>query len=239
MTESMSSSHSSLKIDSKTQNHAVIILASGLSQRLGQPKQLLKKDSKPLIHYMLELALATNPKLVVVIIPKQNLAINSAMETIIDKLAPQNPTLQIVANPNPETGMAQSLSLGIEAITNSQHLAIDRVLIMGIDQVQLDLQHLKQLLAENNTVVASSYPHLAENFAIDKLRDNIIGLPIAIDFDLLKKWQSSLSGDKGLRHLLRGLSTRQMSTVSNSQLSYDIDTPEQFTYAKRQSWLDP
>ena len=43
----------------KPPNHAVIILASGLSHRLGQPKQLLEKQGKPLINYMTMLALVT------------------------------------------------------------------------------------------------------------------------------------------------------------------------------------
>ena len=33
----------------KNNNHAVIILASGLSQRLGQAKQLIFKNNEPLI----------------------------------------------------------------------------------------------------------------------------------------------------------------------------------------------
>ncbi|WP_201576690.1 NTP transferase domain-containing protein, partial [Psychrobacter immobilis] len=42
--------------DSQVQNHAAIVLASGLSQRLGQPKQLLVKNGEPLIVRMIRLA---------------------------------------------------------------------------------------------------------------------------------------------------------------------------------------
>ena len=218
----------------ENQNHAVIVLASGLSQRLGQSKQLLTKNSEPLIKYMVELALGSQAKKVIVVIPENNLAISS----IVDKLAQQKSIIQTVVNPNSESGMAQSLSLAIEALTNSQNLAIDRVLIMGVDQALLDFRHLQQLLIKDNTVVASSYPHLEDNFATNNTKENIVGLPIAIDYKLLKKWQTQLSGDKGLRHLIRALPVEHISTVINSQLSYDIDTPQQLAYAQQQGWLD-
>lgn len=219
-------------------NHAVILLASGLSQRLGRSKQLLVKNSEPLISYMLKLALATQAKTIIIVIPQQNVAINSNIETTIDSLEAQNSTIQIVSNPNPESGMAQSLSLGIDALITSQNTNVDRVLIMGIDQILLNTEHLSQLLAEESLVVASHYPHLEDNFAIDNSKPSIIGLPIAIDYNLLKSWQAQLTGDKGLRHLIRALAAEQISTVINSQLSYDIDTPEQLAYAQQQGWLD-
>ena len=230
----------------ENQSHAIIILASGLSQRLGQAKQLLKKDGEPLIEYMTKVALATKAKKVIVVVPENNLAvssaINSTIETSIIKLAKQNVTIQMVANPTPKSGMAQSLSLGIEVLkvqqNSSQNFDINRILIMGVDQVLLDSQHLKQLLVKDRLVVASSYPHLTKKFTIGDSKDSIIGLPIAIDYDLLKTWQPSLSGDKGLRHLVRALATEQISTVDNLQLSYDVDTPEQLAYARQQGWLD-
>ncbi|HBL96818.1 MAG TPA: nucleotidyltransferase family protein, partial [Psychrobacter sp.] len=50
--------------DRQVQNHAVIILASGLSQRLGQPKQLLVKNGELLIVHMIRSAVSTNPQAV-------------------------------------------------------------------------------------------------------------------------------------------------------------------------------
>lgn len=217
-----------------TQNHAVIILASGLSQRLGQAKQLLPKNGKPLIHYMTNLAVASQAKTVIIVIPQYNAAIHSTA----NKLISQHLTLQIISNPSPQIGMAQSLSLAIDTLKVQQNLAIKRVLIMGVDQVLLDAKHLNQLLAKNNLVVASRYPNLDDNYALNDSKSDIIGLPIVIDYQLLKSWQSSLSGDKGLRHLIRALPAEQISSVDNSQLSYDIDTPWQLAYAQTQGWLD-
>ena len=225
-------------LPSSTENdkkdHAVIILASGLSQRLGQSKQLLSKHGEPLICYMTKIALATKPLAVIVVIPQEQPAITDA----INGLVRQNPIIYTVINLIPKTGMAHSLSLGIEALTNLKVSLINRVLIMGVDQVLLDSEHLKELLAFKSTVVASRYQCLDKAYSTDTGKNNIIGLPIVINVERLKQWQPALIGDKGLRHLIRALPSNQLSTVINHQLSYDIDTPKQLFYARQQHWLD-
>ena len=218
-----------------TSPHAVIILASGLSLRLGHSKQLLSKDNQPLIHYMSKLALATEPQAVVIVIPLGKPEISAS----IKQIAIENPNVIIVVNSIPETGMAHSLYLAIEAL---KHVDLDsfieRVLIMGVDQILLDSHHLDRLLAGKQKVVASRYTHLNKDFSVNYSKANIVGLPITIDYELLGQWQSQLQGDKGLRHLIRELADEQVRAVINNKLSYDIDTPEQFAFAQAQGWLD-
>lgn len=223
--------------EQQSQNHVVIILASGLSQRLGQPKQLLIKNGKPLVTYMTRLAITTNPQAIVVVIPDNQHLIASMMT----ELANQYPTVQIVGNSQANTGMAHSLRLGIETIAAIESTSIDRVLIMGVDQVLLDEPHLMALLAGEQPVVASRYHswrRLEKHQNMDEKVSDIIGLPLAINYKLLRQWQSELIGDKGLRHLIRGLPADQIGEVDNDQLSYDIDTAEQLAFARRQGWLD-
>jgi len=223
--------------EQQSQNHAVIILASGLSQRLGQPKQLLVKHGEPLITYMTRLAIMTNPQVIVIVIPDNQHLIASMMT----ELANQYPTIQIVVNSQADTGMAHSLHLGIETIVAFESTSIDRVLIMGVDQILLDEPHLTALLAGEQPVVASRYhswQRLEKHQNLDETVSDIIGLPLAIDYKLLRQWQSELTGDKGLRHLIRGLPADQIGEVDNDQLSYDIDTPEQLAFARKLGWLD-
>ncbi|MBP3945427.1 nucleotidyltransferase family protein [Psychrobacter sp. K31L] len=244
----MSKSAFTESTERQSQNHAVIILASGLSRRLGQPKQMLFKNGEPLITYMTRLVITTNPQAIVIVIPDNHRLIASA----ITELADQYPAVKIVVNLQPDTGMADSLRLGIETIANFESASIDRVLIMGVDQILLDELHLTALLAGKQAVVASSYhswQSLEKCQILDKVTSNktpaanesssdIIGLPLAINYKLLRQWQSELIGDKGLRNLIRGLPADQIGRVDNDQLSYDIDTPEQLAYAKQQGWLD-
>ena len=232
----------------QAQNHAVIILASGLSQRLGQPKQLFLKNGEPLITYITRLALTTNPQIIVVVIPDSHRLIAHSIEPLVM----QHSGIRVVVNAKPDTGMADSLRLGIETITDFEDRLINRVIIMGVDQILLDTPHLTALLAGKRTVVASSYrswQSSEEDKNLDELTSDtisttskpkhaVIGLPLAIHYKLLKQWQTKLAGDKGLRYLIRELPSNQIGKVNNDQLSYDIDTPEQLRYAKQRGWLD-
>jgi len=196
------------------QFHAVILLASGLSQRLGQPKQLLKKQSQPLLEVMTNLALATNPIAILLVVA------SSQSETIqlSQTLAAQNNVVMPVINTEPEQGMAHSLSLAIDTLTAkvAQGLHIERVLILGVDQILLEATHLQQLLASDNgirgikqvgsynKVIASHYPKSYEitEKTLSHLEHtddskSIVGLPINIDYQLLTQWQPLLNGDKG------------------------------------------
>ncbi|GAA0798671.1 nucleotidyltransferase family protein [Psychrobacter piscatorii] len=245
------SSNSVKEVSKRRGDHAVIILASGLSQRLGQPKQLLAKNGEPLIVRMIRLAVSTNPQAIIVVIPDNHRLIASA----ITELANQYPAIQIVVNSQADTGMAHSLRLGIDSIAGLENSSINRVLIMGVDQVLLDESHLTALLAGEQSVAASRYYSWhswqdLENYrnlneiesnkssAANKSTRNIVGLPLVINYKLLRQWKAALMGDKGLRHLIRGLPADQIDTVINDSLTYDIDTPEQLTYAKQQGWLD-
>lgn len=230
-------------------SHAIIILASGLSRRLAQAKQLLCKNGVSLISHMIRLGASTNPQVIIVIIPKNDVSIAHEVSNLSDT----HLNVKIVINQMPETGMGHSLYLAIEALTyffsdgDFNYKMVDRVLIMGVDQILLEEEHLLTLLTGEKTVVASGYSSLpnwsnwqdlAKTAATETIQKDIIGLPLAIDYKLLKQWQTLLIGDKGLRHLIRGLPSSQISTVNNHQLSYDIDTPKQLAYARQQGWVD-
>ena len=243
---------------SQQSSHTIILLASGLSRRLGEAKQLLYKNGVPLINHMLQLAVSTNPQVIIVVIPKNEASIASE----VAKLSDTHLHIKTVINQTPETGMGHSLYVAIEALTyfvsnknfNDKafnHEVVERVLIMGVDQVLLDIEHVNELLAGKHLVVASGYEHwqifdmLSKDDHIERRADAknetknpIVGLPLVIDYQLLKQWQLHISGDKGLRHLIRALSPSEIRTVFNKQLSYDIDTPEQLAYARQQGWVD-
>lgn len=213
--------------DPQRSPHCVIILAAGQSRRLGQPKQLLKIKDQSLLRHMAQLALATTPVNVSVVVPKTCPEIGQSLEGL---------AVDLVANPTPETGMALSLSLAIDAmkaklVDSSTALLPDpAVFIIGVDQVRLTSAHLQQLLTqyqacEHTLVTASQYA-------------GVIGLPLVVRWSQLLAWQSQLSGDKGLRKLIRALPDSSYSTIDFPELAYDIDTPQQYKEARQQGWLD-
>jgi molybdenum cofactor cytidylyltransferase len=207
--------------------HCVIILAAGQSRRLGQPKQLLRIQGQPLLRHIAQLALATTPASVSVVVPQTCPEIGQSVESL---------AIDLVPNPTPDTGMALSLSLTIDAMQakltdpSAALLSDPAVFIMGVDQVRLTSAHLQQLLTqyqacENTLVTASQY-------------DDVIGLPLIVRWSQLLAWQPQLTGDKGLRKLIRDLPDSTYSTIDFPELAHDIDTPEQYEEARQQGWLD-
>lgn len=244
-------------------SHWVILLAAGESRRLGQPKQLLKKEGETLIRYMAQLALATAPQALVVVTPAGNPEITHAIADL---------TVEVVINPNPEQGMATSLSLAISKLvelidnplvqdqddpyTEDYYKGDDArnscleprpqspsVLIMSVDQVCLTDHHLRRLLSEQIseqnplTPVGITISHRSPIVTASEYH-GVIGLPLVVQWSQLKAWQARLSGDKGLRHLIRALATEECQTVPLAELANDIDTPEQLAWSRQQGWLD-
>ena len=194
-------------------NFAVLILAAGLSRRLGQPKQLLLKNSKPLIRYIAELAIGLNPQNIVVI-ANESIDIASALKDL---------SLHIVFNPQAETGMASSLQLGADFLKNDDM----PVLILGIDQPLLGAAFLQQLvqhhLQQPDTNIVSQYAQT-------------IGIPAIVQPKLLQQVKN-LSADSGLKKLLMQ-QVDKIIKVPAPELAFDIDTVDDLIHAREQGWVD-
>ena len=212
----------------QTNGHAVILLAAGLSQRLGTPKQLLLRARLPLITHMLYIALKSGAKKIIVVVPSDLPAVTTAVQSM---KIPSN-QLIVVQNDQSGLGMAHSLQLGIEAL-RIHAPECGRVLIMGVDQIHLDSAHVTDLLAAVQPIAVSQYP-ASDTSSEDK---QILGLPVVVEQAQLLAWYAKLSGDKGLRALIRHTDITP-HIVDNPKLSTDIDTPAQLASAKACGWLD-
>ena len=194
-------------------NLMVLILAAGLSRRLGEPKQLVLKNNKPLIRYIAELAIGLNPQSIVVI----------ANDSIDGANVLKDLPLHIVVNPQAHTGMASSLQLGAEFLKDHR----GPVLIVGIDQPLLNAAYLQKLLQH-------SKQHPTKNIVSHYAQT--IGIPAVIQPELLQKTQD-LSGDSGLKKLLMQQGDKTIK-VPAPELAFDIDTTEDLIHAREQGWID-
>ena len=194
-------------------NFAVLILAAGLSRRLGQPKQLLLKNNKPLIRYIAELAIGLNPQSTVVI-ANDSIDIASALKEL---------PLHIVFNPQAETGMASSLQLGADFLKNYDM----PVLILGIDQPLLDAAFLQQLVQHH---MQQPDMNIVSHYA------QTIGIPAIVQAEVLQQVKN-LSGDSGLKKLLMQ-QVDKIIKVPAPELAFDIDTVEDLIHARVQGWVD-
>lgn len=196
------------------QPFAILILAAGQSQRLGQPKQLLKKNGKTLLDHFIEMALGLHPERLVVII-------NQTLKGIELKFNQFN--IEFILNADSENGMSSSLQVGAAALKNDRR----PVLIMGIDQPLLTKNDLQILL---NTSMQYPQCQVVSEYA------DTIGIPAVIQPELLAA-SHRLTGDMGLKRLLLQQVVAPVQ-VKAPQLAFDIDTPDDLTQAQQAGWID-
>jgi molybdenum cofactor cytidylyltransferase len=187
----------------------ILILAAGASTRLGQPKQLVRLDGRPLLHTMVSHAVAVAGHAVTVVVGAhaQELA-------LLLKHSPAS----VIVNRHWEEGLGASIRCGIAALPP----ACDAVLIMLADQVGVSSDDLKRLVSawkgQDSTVVASLY-------------SGTVGVPA-----IFPRWcfsdLAALRGDVGARRILQRYSDR-LTRVPMPNAAMDLDTPEQLEELRR------
>ena len=90
---------------------AGVILAAGMSQRFGQPKQLLKLKNKYLLAWVLDAALASRLDMVVLVVGHEHQNILKALGSETNR-----PRLRVVVNHRYQEGQSKSLQAGLSEI---------------------------------------------------------------------------------------------------------------------------
>lgn len=195
-----------------TGQHAALLLAAGGSRRLGQPKQLLRRQGIALIRYTALLALATQPARLVVVLGAEAPAMQSALQGL---------PLDTVVNPDWSTGMAGSLRAGVRVLAGHS----GALLVLGVDQPVLDGDHLRALLSifDGRRDVVSGYA-------------GVTGIPAVLRAKTVAR-VDELDGDRGFGTLLRATLPAPQIVV-NEALALDIDTPETLGLARQAGWVD-
>ena len=219
-------------------NLIVVILAAGLSQRLGFAKQLIVKNHQTLLAEKIQLARQLQPYQVLVVLPKLD---NPISKALYNEVAPFAVT--VVDNPTPQTGMAQSIQYAMTTLQQQSVSATMRILFLTVDQVAVTLDDLTLLSqnVEGNQLIVSEY---GDN------NQPIWGIPVNLPWGFLRAFGHQLQGDKGFRALWQ----HQMAIVSPTDgtvyqlypillplphLSQDIDTLAQFEQLKTAYQLLP
>jgi CTP:molybdopterin cytidylyltransferase MocA len=186
----------------------ILILAAGASTRLGQPKQLVRLDGRPLLHTMVSHAVAVAGHAVTVVV--------GAHAQELAMLLKHSPASMIV-NRHWHEGIGASIRCGIAALPP----ACDAVLLMLADQVGVSSDDLKRLVSAwkgQESLVASLY-------------SGTVGVPA-----IFPRWcfsdLSSLRGDVGARLVLQRHSDR-LIRVPMPNAAMDLDTPEQLEELRR------
>ncbi len=188
-----------------------ILLAAGASTRMGEPKQLMLLDGRPLVVRAAECLLATETWPVVVVLG----ANAGAIRPVLARL----PVL-VTDNPAWAEGMASSLRAGIAALQQFSR-AIDGAIVALCDQPGLSPEVVRQLIAMQR---ASGRGMVAAHYGG---RNGAPALFLRGHFAAL----ASLTGEQGARTLLNR-HPELVATVDVPELAVDLDTPEDFAAEK-------
>jgi len=192
-------------------NHTgIVILATGNSSRLGQPKQFLKYQDKTLLRHAAETALASacdGPAVIV----------TGALHEELFKECNDLP-IGLVYNSNWQHGMATSIQTGLRALEKARPNELKGALIMLCDQPLITAAHLDNLLDmftahQHRDITATAYA-------------DVIGVPAIFSRELFPKLYQ-LKGDKGARQLFTDPEQR-LYTVPFTRAAIDIDTMEDY-----------
>ena len=180
----------------------VIVLAAGASTRLGQPKQLVKLQGRPVLHTVVSNAVAVAGHAVTVVLGAHAAEMTHLL---------QHSSASVVVNRHWQEGLASSLRYGLAAVPS----ACSAVLIMLGDQVAVTADDLRRLIGawkgEDSVIAASVY-------------QGHVGVPA-----IFPRWCFSelreLRGDRGARTILERHAHR-LAHVQMPNAGIDLDTPE-------------
>jgi molybdenum cofactor cytidylyltransferase len=200
--------------DNNAFRFGAIILAAGASSRMGTPKQLLPLAGQSLLVRAVESALASPAWPVVVVL-------GAHAETIRPTLA-RLPVL-VAESAAWAEGMAASIRTGITTLQQFSR-SLDAAVVALCDQPAFSSDVIGQLVAAQRTtgrsIVAAHYCG----------RNGAPALFLREHFSTL----SALTGEEGARALLNGDPAR-VAAVDLPQLGVDLDTPDDYAAAKKNS----
>ena len=186
---------------------AIVVLAAGMSSRLGSPKQLLTYHGKSLIQHAINIALQTTMRPVIAVVGSNSIAARKEIE---------NMNVEIIENKEWEEGIASSIRCGLGHVQKMNN-NVDGIIFMVCDQPFISTKLLDTLLTEQNKtglpIVASSY-------------GNTIGVP-ALFHKIFFKELMELKGDTGARKLIRQHEGR-VTSVAFAEGIIDIDTKKDY-----------
>jgi molybdenum cofactor cytidylyltransferase len=184
---------------------AGVVLAAGLSRRMGQAKLLMPVGGRAIVRYVVESVLAGGVDSVWVVTGPDVEPIEAALAGL---------EVQIVVNLAPEEGQASSLRAGIAALP----AAVDAVLIALGDQPSLAPSIIPALLAARRTT-----PKL---IVAPRYRDGQ-GNPVLFKREIFPELLR-LTGDQGARPIIQKEPARVEWVELDLPMPPDVDTLDDY-----------
>ncbi len=193
---------------------AGIVLAAGLSRRMGQAKVLLALEGRPVVRHVAERLLAAGLAPVIVVAGTEHLAIGAALAGL---------AVELVVNPHPETGQASSIRVGIGALPPATQAALIALGDQPFVTREIILVLLAALERTGKAIIAPRYREGRGN-------------PVLFAREVFPELER-LSGDQGARSVVERDPSRVALVDLDLPMPQDLDTPED--YARLRSPENP
>lgn len=196
----------------------IVVLAAGASERMGEPKQLLRYGGETLLRRAVRAALDSRCRPAVVVLGARS-------ELLIDEAAgarvEEGDGARVVVNQGWAEGMASSIRCGLNAIEEETQGRMDASVFMLCDQPFVTGEVVNRLLEAYETkrppLVASEYPSGVER---------TLGVPALFSRTLFQELLE-LRGDEGARRVIRRHASEAV-TVAVPEAVFDVDTREDY-----------
>jgi molybdenum cofactor cytidylyltransferase len=186
-----------------------ILLAAGLSSRMGQPKQLLAWQGRPLVRHMAEVALASRAAGLVVVL-------GAGAEIAREALAGLAGPVQTVECADYASGQAASLRAGLSALPTTATAAV----VLLVDMPLVGPGVVDRLIA--------AFEALPNSAAVVPTYRGRRGNPVLLAARLFPELQA-LQGDSGARPVLEQNAAAVLSVeLDDPAVIRDMDTPEAY-----------
>jgi molybdenum cofactor cytidylyltransferase len=182
---------------------AIVVLAAGMSSRLGSPKQLLAYQGNSLLQHVVSIALQTTMRPVVVVVGANSDLVKKEIE---------GTGVVVVNNEEWQEGMASSLRCGLVAVQKIS-ADVDGIIFMVCDQPYVSTSLLNNLI---NKQRETGKPIVASNYG------EAIGPPVLFYKSIFQELLQ-LKGDAGARKIIQQHGD-EVAAVLFPKGNIDIDT---------------
>lgn len=195
-------------MQSSSQNTiAAVILAAGASTRMGTPKQLLLDQGQSLLRRVIETAIAAHCSPIFVVLGAYSAQIRCELKDL---------PVQVVENPEWQTGMGSSIRHGIQALIDKTP-TVEAAILLLCDQPFVSAPTIHQLASvyrsTNKPIIVSAY-------------QNTIGVPALFHSTLFLELTGLTQAEGAKKVIQRHLNS--VVTVEFPQGAIDLDTPDDY-----------
>ena len=189
---------------------AGVVLAAGLSRRMGEAKLLLPLEGRPVVRHTVEHLLDARLDPVIVVTGTEDRAIRAALRDL---------NVVFAVNPQPEAGQAGSVKVGIATVPADAPAAL---VALG-DQPFVPGEVIAALL--------EARAHTGRPIVAPHYRDGR-GNPVLFSREVFAEL-TEISGDQGARSILERDPSRVTLVDVDRPMPQDLDTPEDYARLRR------